>query len=405
MIGSKKFHEALTGDGPANDATLKKPYDQIAGTRRAYGNQGKKILSIAALNGKALKLEPDTAAGIVKVPKQYEDSRWRSATKQALERIPRDSYIDRIFKPYGIKREDVDVAIQGGLNGISWTFEENKIVHALWQIRNERGNADSLKVTRTDLYEALGTDTYIDKDGKRRFYEGPRGKRRALLHKTLMDISNRNLCFIFSAITGKNKKGQPVRTLALDYAPVIKIVPVFRDVPADDFARINVGPTLLQSKRLSHYIIYFNRNVIGQNYFTALPLLLAKEISDFRTHRGQSPSSKELDFIEFLCTVNETPVEINFMKLANKLHIKSLHDTRRVRANLARCYETAQALGFVQRIDIDEAGQTGAKDVIHLNPARFPYLRQKYSNPPPPAGAYTDLKRCVHGFEKVRTRI
>jgi hypothetical protein len=319
-----------------------------------------------------------------KVPKTYEDAKYRTTPEREAVRL-----IDDVFLPK-VRREDVEIAIAGGLQGIGWTFEENRSLQALWNIRDQRGGADSIKVTRFDLYDAQGIESYIDADGRKRFYEGPNFAHRIHSHKVLMGIGQKNVCFVYSAVTGKDKKGNPLRTLALDYSPVIKVVPVYKDVTTQEHQKMllpepgkNFNPvSRVSKKRFAHYIVYFNRNVIGdfKRYFTALPSGLAREISDYRKAKGQRPSSKELDFIEFLYMVNRTPVEINFLKLAQKIGIDISHSLRRVREILGRCYQTTLDLKFALRIETDAPKTLGGpetKDIIHLNPDRFPYLRYK----------------------------
>jgi len=324
------------------------------------------------------RLERLCASSINRIPKQYLDSKFRSISRKELK-LPVNSIADKFFKPEGLRREDIEIAVQGGLEGIKWTFEENRIVHAVFSLMDKRGYPEYIKVSRHDFYEAMGVESYIDADGKKRYYEGPGGIKRIELENQIKNISRKMVPFIYSAITGYDKKGKPLRTLAIDYAPILKIIPVYENVKEKEFEEFRNKGKKVPGKRLSHYEIRLNPNILGdvKKYFRNLPSTLAREISDYRKAKNQRPSAYELDFIEFLYLKNQTPIEINYRKLAKKLKIKSLRNKKDVRNTLDRCYQTALDLKFALRIEKDVNGLFETKDIIHLNPNRFYKLRIK----------------------------
>ncbi|MHA1386434.1 MAG: hypothetical protein ACTSR3_22005, partial [Candidatus Helarchaeota archaeon] len=101
------------------------------------------------------RLEGLCVLSINRIPKQYLDSKFRAITHRDLK-LPVNSIADKFFKPEGLKREDIEIAIQGGLEGIKWTFEENRIVHAVFTLMDKRGYPEFIRVSRHDFYEAMG---------------------------------------------------------------------------------------------------------------------------------------------------------------------------------------------------------------------------------------------------------
>ena len=307
-----------------------------------------------------------------RVPKQYLDSKFRGISETDLSR-PVNTIADTIFKPEGIKREDIEVAIQGGIQGISWTFEQNKIVHSIFYLFNKASYPQQIKAKQSEIFEAIGMKGRIDSDGKKRYHGGPKGIYRTRFNKNLEAISNKSVPFVYSAITGKDKKGKPLRTLAIDKAPIIKIIPVYRNVENKEYQGILSGNDTTIHERFSHYLIQLNPNITGdvKKYFRMIPATLSEEISEFRSKRGERSSAAELDFIEYLYLENKEIIEINYLELAKKLKIKALHDKKWVRQTTGRCYETGIELGFVSHVEINKMGYTQPKDVIYINPERF----------------------------------
>jgi hypothetical protein len=203
-----------------------------------------------------------------------------------------------------------------------------------------------------------------------------------------MNLSTRPVPFVYWSKTGYDKKGQPQGSLSLRYAAIVNIGLDYANVRRSEFENLVENDKDLSDKKLVHYIIRFNPAFLSLELFTAIPPMLPKEISDFRTNRGQIPSSFELTFIEYLCLVAVTPYEISSHKLARTLKIKSLHDNRRIREQINRCYETGIGLGYLLHVDRDKPGITvESKDVLYLNPEQFYRLRRKAlpTSPSPPA--------------------
>ncbi len=127
-----------------------------------------------------------------------------------------------------------------------------------------------------------------------------------------------------------------------------------------------------------------NKNAVGEvdHYYRDIPRLLGKKIADYRRKQKGKPSAAELNFAEFLYAMADPRssrpgvIEINFLKLAEKLKIKRINRPGEIRQILSRCYETAQSLGYILRVDVNQAGSRDTKDVIYLNIDRFPALKR-----------------------------
>jgi len=309
-------------------------------------------------------------APLSRIPKQYLDSKFRGIEEEDLNQLPINYIADAIFKPNGVTKKEIEVAIQGGIKGIDWNFEQNRLVHGIFYLFDQNNYPNSLKVSRHELYEAIGKESYIDKEGKKRFYEGPNYAVRKWLHKTLISISTKAVPYVYHAITNYTKKGEPLRTLAIDYAPLIKIIEYYKDINKKDAGKIISGKD--QQKRLSHFLIQINSNIKGEyrKYFRAVPVTLAKEISEYRISRGERASTYDMALIEYLYYRNQEKIEINYMELAKKLKIKG-RDKKRIRKIINRGYQVGIDLNFILSVEIDQPGMFKTKDKIRINPDRF----------------------------------
>jgi len=160
------------------------------------------------------------------------------------------------------------------------------------------------------------------------------------------------------------------------------VAAIYEDVKQLELKGLGIEPELKgkpAKKRFSHYKIRFNLHALGEidKYFRYLPSGLAKEISDYRKEKGGKSSRYEFDFIEYLYTENRERIEINYLKLAEKLRIKSTARTKATRRILNRCYETARDLCYLTKYEIDQPGLKSRKDVFYLNPSRFYKLKKE----------------------------
>jgi len=282
--------------------------------------------------------------------------------------------------PPGINRNEMLAAIQGGLNSIDLNFLESSLLHAIVEAFSRTDYPEKIELNRAGLYELMGIEKSLSAGGREYFREGGLFWRtRNKYHAALIGLSRKSYPFVFRWKTGQNKKGEPTYTLVITYEPIVKVKAFYGDAEGLEIPGIMKGDRSSEN-RFSHYEIKLNPAAIGEvdHYFRYLPASLAREISDFRKGRRQRASVHEFNFIEFLYAVGHELIEINYMKLAEKLKIKKLHDKKAVRKILRRCYEMAQALGFVLRIEENTpATKEGTKEVIYLNPERFRYLAQK----------------------------
>ena len=306
-----------------------------------------------------------------KKSKQLLDGKLRKITENDLQRS----------LPLDIERGDIEVAIQGGLGALSFSFLENWMLHAVQTLFSRADYPLEITPSRWELYEAMGLESHM-RDGKKYYPEGPHGKQRKRIHSTLLEMARKTYLFIYSQVSGYDNKGDSLHRLALTYAPIIKVAAVYEDVKQLELKGLETDPEQKDKpvkKRFSHYKIRFNVHALGEidRYFRYLPSGLAKEISDYRKQKGQRPSSYEFDFIEYLYTKSRDRIEINYLKLAEKLRIKQLQNKKIVRRTLNRCYETARNLNYLIKFEIDQPGLRAKKDVFYLNPIRFYKLKKE----------------------------
>ena len=305
-------------------------------------------------------------------------------SKQLLDIILRPLEKEDLRLPItpGTARQEIEIAIQGGLNSIDLTFEEKKVLHAIeaaFSDAMEDGKyPDVINLTRAKLYDHMGVEWRPRPDGSRYRAEGL-GYQRRRIDRTLLALSDKPFPFIFKMKSGKldKKTAEPLWTVALTRAPIVKVGKIYEDVKQIEIPGIARQQTAGE-KRFSHYRIRFNQNAVGEieHYFRYVPRLLAKNISDFRLSLGGKAEAAEINFIEYLFTESREVIEINAFKLAKKLKVKRLFRPKEVRSILSRCYETAKALGYILNVQEDQPALVGTKEVIHLNPARFKYLRK-----------------------------
>jgi len=306
------------------------------------------------------------------------------ASKQLLDIILRPLGDEDLLLPLtpGTARQEIEIAIQGGINSIDLTFEEKKILHAIEAAFSDAAAGgdypDEIKMTRANLYDHLGIE-WRERPGGTRYRAESHGYQRRRIDKTMIALSDKPFPFIFKMRSGKfdKKTKEALWTVALTRAPIIRVSKIYEDVRQKEMPGIS-QQRAAGDKRFSHYQVRLNKCAIGEieHYFRYIPRLLAKNISDYRRSMGTIPSAAELNFIEYLFTESREVIEINFLRLAKKLKVKNLSHPNEVRTTLSRCYETAKALGYVLRVEKDQEALTGTKDIIHLNPAKFRYLRR-----------------------------
>lgn len=304
-----------------------------------------------------------------KKSKQLMDGKLRNITEDDLQR----------FLPLDIERGKVKVAIQGGLGALCFTFTENSVLHAIQTLFSKSDYPRNLKFSQRTLYEAMGLKSYV-KDGRKYYQEGPRGKQRERIHNTVLGLGMKTYLFQYFQETGRNKKGDIVGTMGLTYEQIIKTTAVYKDVRQLELKGMETAGAKDNpvKKRFSYYEVQFNAHAIGDidRYFRYLPSGMAAEIMDYRKRKGGKASSYEFDFIEYLYTESRERIEINYMKLAEKLRIKSMYNLKKVRQTLNRCYEAARDLNYLIKFEIDRPGLKAKKDVFCLNPKRFYKLKR-----------------------------
>jgi len=312
--------------------------------------------------------EKITGYDYTKASKQLLDSKWRKITEDDLQRK----------LPMKIEKGDVAVAIQGGLGALAFDVLESQILHAFQTIFSKADYPLEMKITRTELYDAMGLGCYV-RDGKKRYLDGPRGYKRTRIHETILGIARKTYLFMFSQ-EYLNSKNQPRYRMGLTYEPIMRILAVYEDVRQLELEGME---TILKEKRdplkkrFSHYKARFNPHAIGEidKYFRYLPSGFVSEIMEYQKAKGGKASKHEITFIEYLYTESKERIEINYLKLAEKMRIKQLQDKKKMRRILNRCYETARDLDFLLKFETDQPGLRAKKDVFHLNPSRFKYLK------------------------------
>jgi hypothetical protein len=289
-------------------------------------------------------------------------------------------------------REKITVAIEGGIRAVDLNFEESRVLQAIQRAYSDEDARTGafpreVSLTRAGLFDLMAIETKTRPDGTRYHVEGRRGQLRTKIDRVLRGLSEKHFPFVFKRQTGTDKKtGEPIYSVALTDAPLVQVALRYDDVRQAELPGLSSGRGPGQ-RRFSCYDIRLNPNALGdvQVYFRMLPSALAREISDYRKARGQKPSVRELLFVEYLFAESRAVIEINELKLAEKLKIKGLHDIRRVRKDLARCYELALGLGFVLSVKSRAPAIRGTKEVIRLNPDRFYRLKDRSGGRP--AGA------------------
>lgn len=311
-----------------------------------------------------------------KSPRQHLDIKLRPVTERDLA-LP---------SPPGVNRQEILSAIRGGVAAVNLDFRESSLFHSIVEAFARADYPEKLELTRDGLYRLMGAETVETADGRIRWAAGRAFWRlRDKYDSVLMGLSRKSWPFILRMKTGENKAGDPVYRVVVTYAPIIHVAAVSDKVEGREL--LKVGPADLPPERFSHYEIILTRAALGEidSYFAMLPSGLGRQISEHHRAIGQRATVQEFNFIEFLYQQSRETIEINPLKLAEKLKIEAaklkgrraaMRD-KRVRAALRRCYKTAHALGYVLAVEEDQpAASGGKKDVIRLNPVRFQYLRQ-----------------------------
>jgi len=308
-------------------------------------------------------------------PKQLLDLKLRPVREKDLS-LP---------SPPGANRKEMLAAIRGGLNSIDLNLLESSLLHMIVEAFSRADYPEKITLNRAGLYEAMGVEKVRTPAGQLRWPEGRNfWTLRSKYDNALMGLSRKSWPFIFRQIDGQDKKGEPTYRVILAYESIIKVKDVYEKVRQSELPGFE-GDEKIKEERFSHYEIRLNPAAIGEvnHYFRYLPSGLAREISDSRKSRGQRASVYEFNFVEYLYTVGREVIEINFLKLAEKLKIKiksfrgPAEIERRTRQILRRCYETALTLRFALEILENQPAARGrTKEVIRLNPERFKYLSQ-----------------------------
>jgi len=282
----------------------------------------------------------------------------------------------------GVNQRDIEVAIEGGLDSVNLTFNEKRLLHSIEAAFADKSNEtglypDEIKITRAQLYDYMGIGWKTRPDGSRYRAEA-KGYTRKRTEKILLGLSDKPFPFVFKQRSGVDKKGEPTWTIALTREPIIRAAKIYEDVKQREIPGIIKQKTKAE-KRFSHYRVKLNKNAIGEveRYFRYLPRYLGKEIAEYRLTQKGIASAAEINFIEYLFTESRERIEINYLKLAKKLKIKTSGKPERARKTLSRCYETALALGYITKVEENQPGIRDTKEVIHLNPKRFQYLKKR----------------------------
>ena len=305
------------------------------------------------------RMDPDLP-DFAKCSKQFLDIKLRPVSHEDLI-LP--------LKP-GTNRHDVEVAIQGGRNSISLNFLESEILFAIQKAHYEQIEKVGLdpiraeiRLTRAQLYHLL------------KFQERGAEDRRKI-DRAIQNLGKKAFPFIFKQFTHRDKKGEPRFMVVLAHDSIVFVAAVYEDVKQPELPGIEAQKPGAGKKRFSYYRIKLNPCAFGElRYFRLLPSGFFRELSEFRTSRGEKVEVYEANFIEYLFTESRETIDINFLKLAEKVKIKGSGRPDRIRKALNRCYESAQALGFVSKVETDRPGILGTKEIIYLNPARFKYLK------------------------------
>lgn len=311
--------------------------------------------------------------------------KYFKAPKASLDMIFRTGKDEDSFLPIiqADGKSEIEWELTGGLNSLDLTFSKSRVFQAI-----QRGYSEALlpdgrhpgkiSVNYPQLYRLLGIDPIIKADGRKGWPEDQRGHLRKWVKRELRDLNTKSYAFVAKDKTGEDKKGNPLYHFVRVFLPLIRIAEHYKDVRQRELPGLE-NPDSKFDKRFSHFDIFINRHAQRgvDKYFRYLPSASGKEISDYRKSRGQRPSAQDINFINYLYLKNEKRIEINYLKLAGKLKIKHGRNPKRLREHLDRIYEMALALKFLLKAEKDQPGLRATKEIFHLNPERFPYLKNR----------------------------
>jgi hypothetical protein len=373
MISYREFCKALAENGETDEAALSKLYNQIAETRRTHDKQGQRVLSIVVANGKALKIEPETAEGIVKYGKPFLDSLFVSSSDLAKQKKAFD-----LDDP-----KEVEIFIKGGMEGIDLDIYQERVLESVLSKFTDDGLPEWVFLKEKDLYTRAGAERLQTKRGKMEFP----GHETLKLRRGLVGLSRTNYPIVLKTFDKyDHKKKQNFYNLECAFRPLMDVRWVYRAVEGNELREFQHAVTFTGDElryRFAYWKIKLNPVILAgiYNNFRLLPGSIYKQI---REHKPGRVLRAEILFIKWLHKhgKGKTEIRINWLNLADDLKLGPTlrrRHFRQARATVTRLYELAKDLGYIERFQVarpSERTKDGTVDMLFLNPKQFYHLKE-----------------------------
>jgi len=202
------------------------------------------------------------------------------------------------------------------------------------------------------------------------------GRREAL--KALERLANEKVIFFYEK--HYQKDGKPVVDLVSDVDTLVKIIYGWEALSPEEAEMVKSGGSTEATKRKLRIAIRPHVIFVDQidRFFILKPANYLQEIKVKYPKAGKY----QYAFIEYLWAEasnrggkhTDWIIEINYLKLAKKLRMDGLINTRnwkRIRETLDKCYEMAEGLGYILGHETVPGAVVEEKEVIYLNPGKF----------------------------------
>jgi len=298
--------------------------------------------------------------------------------------------------------------------GLSLSLTENKALFALQKLldkTNYKGNIESRDATPENSFQYVGNLPRIQftpaefleafglrRNSSARGYQEFNSNERSEAMKALRALADRKYRIIYERKRW-DKKGKELNDVIITESSLIQIVWGLIGLTAEEKKKWDEGRfSENEFMDRSTIAVEFSPIMVDQidGYFLLIPSSFYEDI------KAQIPAAKYSQyiplFLEWLILQAEIQrraktgwkIEINFIKLAEKLQMKSMIRKRKwaqIRERLNECYEIALKLGYLEGYSTEE-GRYDTKEVLMLNRERFggkkdPLLCPKKGQPLP----------------------
>ena len=374
VINYKESCKVLAENGETDESSLSKLYGHILNTRRALGKRGQRALSIVVVNGKALRIDPEPAEGIVKYGKPFLDALFVSRSDIAEQQ--RAFHLE--------DRKDIEVFIKGGMEGIDLDIYQERVLESVLSRFTEDEFPGWISLKEKDLFTRAGVERVQTKRGKMEFP----GHETQKLRGALANLGRINYPIMVKTFEKYDPRiRQNIYSLEGSYASLLGVRWVYRGVTENEIREFQYEARGIEAglrRRFCHWRIKLNPVILAgivNGNFRLLPGSIYKQI---REHKPGRVVRAEILFIKWLHKhgKGKTRIRINWLNLADDIKLGPTlrrRHVRQARATVTRLYELAKDLGYIERFQVarpSERTKDGTVDVLFLNPTQFYHLKE-----------------------------